>query len=99
MGWYRVMLHCVLPEGFSLDDEPIAGFYTTRFVQAPFDKAAGEIAIDLLRDEQKFRDLRAQLPADVTIGADEVEPWEEAPEPDARKTGFVFYPVKEAARV
>jgi hypothetical protein len=95
MAWYRVLLHCVLPEGFSRDDEAIAGFYTTRFVEAPFDKAAGDAAIDLLQGEQKFRDLRAQLSADPAIEAAEIEPWGEAPEPDARKIGFVFYPVNE----
>ena len=91
MGWYRVLLHGALPEGFSRDDEAVAGFYTTRFVEAAFDKAAGDAAIDELRREQKFRDLREQLSADPVIEAEKVEPWGEVPDPDARKTGFVFY--------
>jgi len=95
MGWYRVVLHCALPEGFSVDDEPIAGFYTTRFVEAPFDKAAGEIATHELQGEQKFRDLRAQLSSDPIVDAEDIEPWAETPDPEARKIGFVFYPVNE----
>src|SRR5687768_4420775 len=94
MGWFKVVLHCVLPEGFSIDDEAVAGFYTPRFVQAPFDKAAADIAILQLQAESKFRDMRAQLSGEPIVTADDIEP-ADAPPPDAPLAGFVFYPVHE----
>jgi hypothetical protein len=85
-------LRGLLPEALRIDEEEaVTGFYTTRFVEAPFDKAAADVAIALFRSEQKYRDLRNQLSADPVIDADEVEPWDEVPDPKARKTGLVFY--------
>jgi hypothetical protein len=94
MGWYRVVLHCALPPGFSLDGEAVGGFYTPRFVEASFDGAAGDLAIEQLQAEPKFADLRMQLSGEPVVTADDIEP-AEAPSPDAPLAGFIFYPVHE----
>jgi hypothetical protein len=93
MGYYRVLLHCELPNGFSIDGEPVGGFYTTRFVDASFDVAAGKLAVEELQHEAKFRDLRAQLSAAPVITAEEIQLADTPPAPDASLIGFAFYPV------
>ena len=92
MGYYRVLVRCELPDGFSIDGEAIGGFYTTRFVDASFDVAAGKLAIEGLQDEEKFRNLRAQLTAAPVITAEEIELVHMRRAPDAPLIGFAFYP-------
>jgi hypothetical protein len=46
MGYYKVLLRCELPKPLIIDGDTIGGFYTTRFVDASFDVAAGELAIE-----------------------------------------------------
>jgi hypothetical protein len=95
MGCYKVLLRCELPKPLIIDGDTIGGFYTTRFVDASFDVAAGELAIEGLRNEEKFYNLRAQLSGEPVITAEEIELAKTRQEPDAPLIGFVFYPVND----
>ena len=90
MGYYRVLLRCELPDGFCIDEEPMSGFYTTRFVDAGSDVAAGDAAIEALQREAKFVAMRANLPGNPLIKAEEIEP-EQTRRVDAPLHGYVFF--------
>ena len=89
MGYYRVTIHCRLPNGLMIDGDAIGGFHTTRVVEAPFEQAAGRMAIERLQRERKFLDLRAQS-ADPIVTVDAIEPTD-VPPADAPPSGYAFY--------
>ena len=45
MSYYRVLLLCQLPQGFTIEGEAVGGFYTTRYKRAGEDVDAGRMAI------------------------------------------------------
>jgi len=75
----------------TLDDEPKrCGFYTTRFVEAANKKEAENKAVQLIRDDPKFKDTVLNDKADPPIiDAQRIEPVKSV---EARTTpGYVFY--------
>ena len=70
----------------------MSGFYTTRFVDAGSDVAAGDAAIEALQREAKFVALRSQLAGEPVITAEEIEP-EQTRRVDAPLHGYAFYVV------